>query len=73
MIVYAANNGLPQGVSLAHVISSIPNFAAILASCWFSEGSLNRVVEFVYSRNSSERIREEITDLVQMVTVTCEY
>ena len=68
MIVFAANVGLPQGVSLVEVISAIPNFREALASCSFSERSLQGIIDYVYTCKSSKAVREEITELVRMVS-----
>ena len=68
LIVFAANVGLPQGVSLLEVISPIPNFKDALASCSFSDGSLQSIIDYVYAQKSSETVRKEITELVRIVS-----
>jgi hypothetical protein len=67
LIVFAANVGLPQGVSLFELISPIPNFRDALVSCSFSDGSLQSVADYVYKqKQSSETVREEITKLIKL-------
>jgi hypothetical protein len=71
LIVFAANVGLPQGVSLFELISPIPNFRDALVSCSFSDGSLQSVADYVYKqKQSSETVREEITKLIKLVIPT---
>lgn len=66
VIVYAANVGLPQGVSLVRMIGPIPNFRDVLASCSIANGSLHGILDYMYARKPSKTVKEEIEELVRM-------
>jgi hypothetical protein len=67
IITYAVNNGLPEGVSLLQLFGNLPQLDKTLASCHFSNGSLQGLIKHVQENTSpGSLVREQIESLVQM-------